>query len=59
MKLERCPKCRVFPFRRFMRWQVARFDWFGLRKRIYCVICGDCKEIVDYEEKPADLRRKP
>ena len=44
-----CPKCRE-PFEPFLRGQVARFDWFGLRKHIFCLICWACKEIVGYED---------
>lgn len=48
MMPNRCPKCGGM-FDPFLRGQVARFSWFGLRKRIYCLICRACKEIVDYE----------
>ena len=48
--LTRCPKCRE-PFEPFLRGQVTRFAWFGLRKRIYSLICYACKEIVGHEEK--------
>ena len=44
-----CPKCGM-PFDPFMRGQVARFDWFGFRKRIWCVICRACKGIVGHED---------
>jgi hypothetical protein len=44
-----CPNCRE-PFYPFLRGQVVRFDWFGLRKRIYCLICWACKEIVGHED---------
>jgi len=50
--LVECPNCR-YPFEPFMRGQVARFSWFGLRKRIWAVICRACKEIVGYEEIPS------
>ena len=46
-----CPKCGK-SFDPFLRGQVARFDWFGLRKRIWCLICRQCKEIVGYEDAP-------
>lgn len=51
-----CPHCTK-PFSPFLRGQVARFGWFGLRRRIWAVICWACKEIVDYEEiaKPRRL----
>jgi len=45
----RCPHCRA-PFRSFLRGQVARFSWFGLRRRTWAVICWACKDIVGYEE---------
>jgi len=47
-----CPKCHE-PFEPFLRGQVVRFSWFGLRKRIWCLICRACKEIVGYETAPA------
>lgn len=46
-----CPKCKK-PFDPFLRGQVARFAWWGLRKRIWCLICRACKEIVGHEEIP-------
>ncbi len=36
----------------FMRYRVTRFDWFGLRKKRYAVICQVCKEIIAWEAKP-------
>ena len=45
---DQCPKCRR-AFEPFLRGQVVRFDWWGLRKRIWALICYDCKEIVGYE----------
>lgn len=53
-----CPKCGK-EFSPFLRGQVARFDWFGLRKRIWAVICWRCKEIVDYEPIPRPTPGKP
>lgn len=52
-----CPKCEAAPFECFLRGMVARFDWFGLRKRVWCVICRSCKEIVGHEEIPAPQER--
>jgi len=46
-----CPCCRE-PFRPFLRGQVVRFDWFGLRRRIWALICWACKDIVGYEAIP-------
>lgn len=46
-----CPRCRA-PFESFLRGQVARFGWFGLRRRVWCVICRACKHIVGYEAIP-------
>ena len=43
-----CPRCKK-PFVPFMRGQVARFAWFGLRKKTLALICWACKEIVGYE----------
>lgn len=43
-----CPKCGQ-PFSAFMRGQVVRFNWFGLRRKIWCLICYACKEIVGHE----------
>ncbi len=47
--IAQCPKCGAAPFRSFMRGQVARFDWFGLRRKIWAVICSRCKDIVSHE----------
>ena len=44
-----CPKCGAAPFDQFLPRQVVRFSWFGLRRRIYAVICRACKDIVGYE----------
>jgi len=52
-----CPACAK-PFEPFLRGQVARFDWFGLRKRIWCLICWRCKEIVGYEDAAGDTEVK-
>ena len=43
--LERCPHCGAEPFEPFLRGQVVRFDWFGLRKRIWALICWTCKGV--------------
>lgn len=59
VRLRACPKCGAVPLEPFLRGQVARFDWFGLRKRIWCVICRACKEIVDYEEIPRPIPGDP
>lgn len=44
-----CPRCKAAPFDQFLPGQIVRFDWFGLRKRIFAVICRACKNIVGYE----------
>ncbi len=59
---DRCPNCGAEPFESMMRGLVIRFSWFKLRKRIWAVICGDCKDIVDWEackktEKEYELER--
>jgi hypothetical protein len=43
-----CPRCIDF-FSPFLRFQVARFSWFGLRKKVFALICRNCKEIVGWE----------
>jgi len=43
-----CPRCRR-PFSPFMRGQVTRFGWFGLRRRVWALICWACKDIVGWE----------
>jgi hypothetical protein len=50
--LAECPECYEEPFRPFMRGQVVRFSWFGLRRKRWALICSACKEIVDHEEIP-------
>jgi len=50
-----CPRCGA-PFESFLRGQVARFGWFGIRKRVWAVICWSCKEIVGHEASPPVLR---
>jgi len=49
--LTTCPVCHCW-FEPFLRGQVARFSWWGLRRRIWAVICRSCKEIVDWESIP-------
>jgi formate dehydrogenase maturation protein FdhE len=48
--VSKCPKCGAKPFRSFLRGQIQRFRWFGLRKKYCAVTCADCKEIVGYED---------
>lgn len=52
---EYCPRCGK-PFESFLRGQVARFDWFGLRKHIWAVICRACKDIVAHESIGGDVQ---
>lgn len=47
--MTKCPKCGAQPFDQFLPGQVVRFDWFGLRTRVFAVICGACKAIVGHE----------
>lgn len=58
--LRSCPKCGDYPFRPFLRGQVARgkygvrlkraFPFVEVYPRDYCaLICWRCKEIVGYE----------
>jgi len=44
-----CPCCLAMPFRTFLRGTVVR-PWRKFFRMAYCcVICEQCKEIVDYE----------
>lgn len=43
-----CPACGK-AFRAFLRGQIQRLSWFGLRKRYCALICWECKEIVGWE----------
>jgi len=47
--IERCPHCGAYPFDCFMRGMV-RNRWRAFWGRpCWCVICSECKEVVDYE----------
>lgn len=50
--IKRCPLCRDEPFVPSMYGQVVRFSWFGLRKKVYAVICIQCKNIVGFDRGP-------
>lgn len=46
--IDRCPRCKE-KFRPFLRFQVGRCGWFGLRKKTLALICWACKNIVGWE----------
>jgi hypothetical protein len=43
-----CPNCNAESWQFLPRFVVRR-RWFGLRKRIYAVICRACKRVVGWE----------
>jgi hypothetical protein len=48
--IKECPKCCARPFKSFMRGQVQRSRWFGLRSKYCAIICSECKKVVGYED---------
>lgn len=59
MELNKCPKCGLEPFEQFIPCHVRRFDFFGLRSKVWAVICKKCKEVVAWEDdKSASIEMK-
>ena len=42
-----CPRCGVRE--QFLPRLVTRLSWWGLRKKVWAVICRECKRIVGWE----------
>ena len=47
---DQCPNCKHEPFKSFIRGLITRFNWFGLRKKNWAIICYECKKIVGWED---------